>query len=237
MGVSTNAGCLLYIGTTASDGSTDSFTAIGEVTAIPEFGRSYNEIKYTPLATRGVQKFKGSYDDGSVAIPIGKDSSDVGQAALIVALDVDADYNFKIVDNDDVPPTDLTGVSMSAASPGVVTKTAHGLVENTPVKFTAGSGTLPTGITEGTTYYVKTVLSSSTFSVSATAGGAAINTTGSPSGTYTLTTVPVGTTLIFKAKVMSRTTKRDGADNVIMTTVNLGIKSGSITETARLPAA
>lgn len=236
MGVSTNAGALLYIGTTASDQSTDTYTVIGEVVAIPEFGRSYNEIKYTPLASRGVQKFKGSYDDGSVAIPIGKDSSDAGQAALIIALDVDADYNFKIVDNDDVPEHATTGVSMSAASPGVVTMTAHGLAVNTPVKFTAGAGTLPTGITEGTTYYVKTVLSSSTFSVSATPGGAAINTAGSPSGTYTLTTVPVGTTLTFKAKVMSRTTKRDGTDNVIMTTVNLGIKSGSIVETARLPA-
>jgi hypothetical protein len=88
-GVSTAAGSTLYIGTTASVASTDSFTAVGEVTEIPEFGRQYNEIKYAPLSSRAVQKFKGSYDDGSVTISMGKDLSDAGQAAMLVARDSD----------------------------------------------------------------------------------------------------------------------------------------------------
>lgn len=237
MTVSTAAGATLSIGTTAAVGATDTFTVIGEVTALPEFGRVYAAIKYTPLSNRGVQKFKGSYDDGALAVTMGKDLTDAGQAALVVALDADQDYNFKIIDNDVVAPAVAIGVSMTAATPGVVTDTAHGLAVNTPIKLVViGGGVLPTGIVSGTTYYVKTVASADTYTLSATPGGTVINTTGSPSGTYTRTTVPAGSYQVFKAKVMSHTTKRDSADNVIMSTVSLEIKSGSIAETVRIPA-
>lgn len=232
MGVSTSAGAKLYIGTTASVGSTDSFTPVGDIVTLPEFGRVYTEVKFLPLDSRGVQKFKGSYDDGSLAVTLGKDLTDAGQLLLVTALDVDADYNFKIVDNDASPGASATGVSISAATPGVVTDTAHGLPAGTAVKFTAGSGTLPTGIVDGTTYYVIAAgLVTNAYEVSATLGGSAINTTGSPTGTYTRTTLPNGSTQLFKAKVMSHTTKRDGSDAVIMSTVSLGIKAGSIVET------
>jgi hypothetical protein len=234
-GVSTAAGAKLFIGTTALVGATDTFVEVGEITGIPEFGRVYNEVKYSPLNSRGVQKFKGSFDDGSVSVPLGKDLTDDGQAALVVALDVDADYNFKVVDNDDVPPVSFTGVSMTAASPGVVTATAHGLAPNTSIVFPTGTTGLPTGVTAGTTYYVKAVLTADTFTISTTPGGTALVTTGSPTGTYSLSTVPQGSTQVFKAKVMSHTTKRDNSDSVIMSTVLLSIKSGSIVETAHLP--
>lgn len=237
MGASTAAGAKILIGTTASVAATDTFVEIGEVVTIPEFGRSYNEIKHNPLSSRGTQKFKGSYDDGSITISLGKDASDAGQAAVIAALDIDSDYNFKVVANDGVAALSILGVSISAATPGVVTSVAHDLAVNTAVKFTAGAGTLPTGIVAGTTYYVKTVLSADTFSVSATPGGAAIATTGSPSGTYTMETVPAGTYQLFKAKVMSYTTNIGSLDDIIKASVMLGIKSGSIVETARIPAA
>lgn len=237
MGVSTSAGTRLYIGTTALVGLTDTFTEIGEVGSIPEFGRVYKETVWTPLNSRGEQKYKGSYNDGGMTVPIGKDSSDAGQAACIIALDDDNDYNFKIVANDDVAPVALTGVSMTSASPGIATKTAHGLAANTPIKFTAGSGTLPTGIVDGTTYYVKTVLTADTFTVSATSGGTVINTTGSPSGTYTVTTVPEPTSQYLKAKVMSYTTKYDDTNAIVMSSVQLSIKSGSIVDVAKSPTA
>lgn len=76
--------------------------------------------------------------------------------------------------------------SISNASPAVVTYTAHGFAANDPVVFST-SGALPTGLTAGTTYYVKTVLTADTFTVSATAGGAAINTSGAGSGTHSVT--------------------------------------------------
>lgn len=75
-------------------------------------------------------------------------------------------------------------VTISIASPGVITWPAHGLAVNAVVRFTT-TGALPTGLATGTTYYVKTVLDADTFTVSATQGGAVIDTTGTQSGVHT----------------------------------------------------
>jgi hypothetical protein len=84
------------------------------------------------------------------------------------------------------PVSKVATFTVTIASPGVITKTAHGFVANDPFVPTT-TGALPTGMTPGTKYFVKTVLSVDTFTFSATAGGAAINTTGSQSGTHSLT--------------------------------------------------
>jgi len=81
-------------------------------------------------------------------------------------------------------------VTITIASPGVVTWTAHGLPANTPIQFTT-NGALPTGLIAGTVYYVKSP-ATNTFNVSATPGGAAINTTGTQSGVHTATAYPYG---------------------------------------------
>lgn len=71
-------------------------------------------------------------------------------------------------------------------SPGVVTATAHGLVANDQIVF-ATTGSLPTGITAATVYYViSTGLTANDFQFSATLAGAAVNTSGSQSGTHTV---------------------------------------------------
>lgn len=75
-------------------------------------------------------------------------------------------------------------VTISIASPGVITWTGHGAAANSAVQFTT-TGALPTGLTAGTTYFVKTVLGADTFTVSATKGGTVINTSGTQSGTHT----------------------------------------------------
>lgn len=78
-------------------------------------------------------------------------------------------------------------VTMTLASPCVVTDTAHGMVANTPIVFTT-TGALLTGVTAGTTYYVSaTGLTANTYQFSATPGGASINTSGSQSGVHTRT--------------------------------------------------
>ncbi len=77
-------------------------------------------------------------------------------------------------------------VTLTIASPCVVTWTAHPLQTNNAIAITGG--TLPTNLTIGNVVYVKNVLSVDTFTVSATPGGAAINTSGSQSGTHTATT-------------------------------------------------
>ena len=74
--------------------------------------------------------------------------------------------------------TNAIACTISVASPAVVTLTAHGLIANQGVVF-GGSGTLPTGITAGPTYYVSaTGLATDTFQISATIGGLSIDTTG-----------------------------------------------------------
>jgi hypothetical protein len=108
MAVSTAAGTKLYIGTSETTPSPDDWLEVGEITNLGEFGRVYNEIKYTALGTRATQKFKGSYDEGSLSLDLGRAPSDVGQAAVVVALASDNSYNFKVTLNDAVTTTPTT---------------------------------------------------------------------------------------------------------------------------------
>ena len=80
-----------------------------------------------------------------------------------------------------------SAVTMTIASPAVVSWTTHGLVVGTPVVFTT-TGALPTGLTVGTVYYIIAGgFTTGAFQVSLTAGGTAVNTSGSQSGTHTCT--------------------------------------------------
>jgi hypothetical protein len=83
----------------------------------------------------------------------------------------------------DLPYIDST-VTISIAAPGVITWAGHGLSVNDTIRFTT-TGALPTGLAINTTYYVKQVLSANTFTVSTSAGGAAVTTSGTQSGTQT----------------------------------------------------
>jgi len=78
----------------------------------------------------------------------------------------------------------LSPVTLTIASPCVATYASHGLSEEHEIFFST-LGTLPTGIVEDTHYFVKDK-TDNTFNVSATAGGAAINTSGSQGGTHSL---------------------------------------------------
>jgi len=77
-----------------------------------------------------------------------------------------------------------TAVTMTIAAPCVVT-CSLGLLDATPITFST-TGWLPTGLLPGVTYYVK-YLTATTFNLAATAGGASITTTGTQSGTQTIT--------------------------------------------------
>lgn len=76
-------------------------------------------------------------------------------------------------------------VTMTIASPCVVTHTGHGRYEAEPVVFTT-TGALATGLTAGTVYYIKSP-TTNTYNVAATPGGTAIDTSGTQSGTHTAT--------------------------------------------------
>jgi hypothetical protein len=84
------------------------------------------------------------------------------------------------------PATNLGAATISIATPAVITLTAHGLIANDSVQFTT-TGTLPTGLTTVTNYYViSTGLTANSFEISTTVGGAAVNTSGTQSGTQSL---------------------------------------------------
>jgi hypothetical protein len=74
-------------------------------------------------------------------------------------------------------------VTISNASPGVISHTAHGMAADDPVSFST-SGALPTGLTAATTYFVKSPTTNA-YNVAATPGGTAINTSSAGSGTHT----------------------------------------------------
>lgn len=76
-------------------------------------------------------------------------------------------------------------VTITNASPGVVSFPSHGFPANRRVRFTT-TGALPSPLVAGTDYYVTAAnLLPDTFTVSATPGGAAINTTTAGSGVHT----------------------------------------------------
>lgn len=116
--------------------------------------------------------------------------------------------------------TSTLGFTVTIASPAVFTAIGHALTVNAPVSFTT-TGALPTGLSPGTTYFVATVPSADTFTVSATVGGAEINTSGSQSGVHTLTqsgkqTVSPYTTIsIASPAVITQTVKRFVNDAVV----------------------
>ncbi len=78
----------------------------------------------------------------------------------------------------------LTGVAVTvtAASPCVISSTGHGLAVSTPIIFSA-TGSIPAGITAGTVYYVSNVnLNANDFQIKDAIGGSQINTTTTGSG-------------------------------------------------------
>ena len=74
-------------------------------------------------------------------------------------------------------------LAISIGSPAVLTWSSTPPTDGTPF-FLTTSGSLPTGLSPNTVYYVKTP-SGSTSNVSATAGGVAITTSGTQSGIHT----------------------------------------------------
>ena len=77
--------------------------------------------------------------------------------------------------------------SISNASPTMFTLTAHGLSVGDAIVLST-TGSLPTGLTAGTVYYVISAgFGANAFEVSTTAGGSAVNTSSGGSGTHSFT--------------------------------------------------
>ncbi len=72
------------------------YTTVGEITDLGEFGRRYNVIKHNPVAKRGTVKRKGSYDEGTLNLKLALDTDDAGQILCKAAHASDNDYSVMI---------------------------------------------------------------------------------------------------------------------------------------------
>lgn len=160
------------------------------------------------------RKTKGGRNGGTMTnqfIPMGLDE---GQKLYKAAIESCRPYKFKIERGASCTPEST--VTISKADPGVVTWAAHGLFAGQPVVFST-TGSLPTGLTAGTVYYVVAAgLTANTFSVAATSGGTAIETTGDGTGTHTAEAPPVGMTDMFYG-LATDGAKSGGAKNDLYT--------------------
>ena len=73
-----------------------SFTDIGEITDMGEFGREYALVTHNPLGDRRTVKRKGSYNDGALTMSLGRVPSDAGQTLLRTACNDDDSYAFVV---------------------------------------------------------------------------------------------------------------------------------------------
>jgi len=72
------------------------YTTVGEITDLGEFGRVYNIIKHNPIATRGTAKRKGSFDEGVLNVKVALDTDDAGQILCKAAAASDSLYAVQI---------------------------------------------------------------------------------------------------------------------------------------------
>lgn len=102
MGVKTSAGSTFKI-SAAAPATFDStgyaaltYTGVGEITDLGEFGREYALVTHQPVGSRGTQKFKGSFNEGTITLQLGLDTDDAGQVLCKSASLSDNDYSFVV---------------------------------------------------------------------------------------------------------------------------------------------
>lgn len=72
------------------------YTTIGEVTDIGEYGREYSLVTHNPINTRSTVKFKGSFNSGALTLQLGLDNADAGQTLALTASSSDNNYAFEL---------------------------------------------------------------------------------------------------------------------------------------------
>jgi len=102
MAVNTSAGTTLKVSAVApatfdSAGYTAlTFTGIGEITDMGEIGREYALVTHQSIGNRGTQKFKGSFNEGTMPLTLGLDTDDAGQILMKAASLSDSPYSFQV---------------------------------------------------------------------------------------------------------------------------------------------
>jgi len=102
MTVFTSAGTTLKISASApatfdaSGYGALTLTAVGEITDLGEFGREFALVTHMPVGSRGTQKFKGSFNEGTMSLSLGLDTDDAGQILMKSASLSDSNYSFEV---------------------------------------------------------------------------------------------------------------------------------------------
>ena len=228
------AGSKLYIGSrvtgkgtvTAADFAGQVWTEIGGWASAGSIGDTQEVGEQSLINENRVRKFKTTRNAGTMDsqfIPI---YLDPGQTLFRQAIDDCQPYAFKIAWGADCAPEST--VTISVGTPGVVSWNSHGLKAGQPVVFST-TGALPTGLTAGTVYYVSaTGLTTNAFSVSATVGGAVVNTTAAGTGTHTVTAPPAGMTDMFYGMALPGARSGGDATAAHLRTWSIGIDSNVV---------
>jgi hypothetical protein len=69
---------------------------VGEITDLGEFGREFALVTHMPVGSRGTQKFKGSFNEGTMALSLGLDTDDAGQIIMKTASLSDNNFSFMV---------------------------------------------------------------------------------------------------------------------------------------------
>ena len=99
----TSAGTKLYISATApatynqAGFAALTFTEIGEIVNMGDFGRTYNIVNHVNLGSRKTVKLKGSYNEGNLDLQLARAPGNSGQALIVTASTSDNSYSFKVV--------------------------------------------------------------------------------------------------------------------------------------------
>ena len=122
-----------------------------------------------------------TFTNGSAVVQ-GNSSADTSE---IKVGDIVIDDNGDKVRVSALEATRTVATSAVNASNEQVTITNHGFVANQVVKYSNGGGTTMAGLTDDTDFFIKSVASADAFTLSATAGGAEIDITGTGNNAQT----------------------------------------------------
>lgn len=228
------AGSKLFIGSRvtakgtvqASDFAGQSWTEIGGWTNAGAVGDTQNVGEQALIAERRIRKFKTTLNGGTMENQFVPMALDAGQIKFKEAIEDCQPYAFKIEWGADCAPEST--VTISNATPGVVSWTGHGLAVGQPVVFST-TGALPTGLTAGTVYYVVSGgLTADAFSVAATPGGTAVATSSAGSGTHTAVASPAGMTDMFYALALPGSRQGGEAASVHLRNWSIAVDSNIV---------
>lgn len=97
------------------------YVEVGEVTDLPEYGPNTEVVTHQPLKTGITEKYSGFTDNGSLAVGLGQDANDAGQAILRDSQDLSnkgSQYSFKTVFPDGTVDYYTGGVFSFTTNPG-----------------------------------------------------------------------------------------------------------------------